>query len=344
MRVYKDAKTGLYHADYMVNGKRLRPSLHTKNKEFAQCKLAELRKIKNMGKGEVSPGLSFHDFAQYFLKHIHRATRTMQIFEHSIKMLEQFLPPNAKLIDITPFKLIEFSRKLVQEKRGCNAGNNRKLTAIKSMMRWAEKNIGLPPQNWDEVTKFKEKKNRIEFHSVEEINQLLQIMPTPDYKLVVLLGCRAGLRRGEMVELKWQDVDLLNNQLYIAPNKTENDRYVPIALDLKEALSQAFLTRKNSYVINVHKTMDRHSMYNITAMYAKITKKLPFNCFLHKLRHTFASHLVQNGVDLYTVSKLMGHTSVEMTEVYAHLAPNALNLAIKKLPLLCESGSIIDVK
>lgn len=69
------------------------------------------------------------------------------------------------------------------------------------------------------------------------------------------------------------------------------------------------------------------------AFYAKETKeKLPFKCGLHKLRHTFASHLVQNGVDLYRVSKLLGHSSIKMTEIYAHLAPADLKSAVTKLP------------
>jgi site-specific recombinase XerD len=53
---------------------------------------------------------------------------------------------------------------------------------------------------------------------------------------------------------------------------------------------------------------------------------------LHTLRHTFASHLVQAGVDLYSVSKLLGHSSIKMTEIYAHLAPKTLQEVIKRLP------------
>ena len=53
---------------------------------------------------------------------------------------------------------------------------------------------------------------------------------------------------------------------------------------------------------------------------------------MHKLRHTFASQLVQNGVELYTVSKLLGHSSIQMTEIYAHLAPRTLHKAVMNLP------------
>jgi len=52
---------------------------------------------------------------------------------------------------------------------------------------------------------------------------------------------------------------------------------------------------------------------------------------LHTLRHTFASHLVMNGTDVYTVQKLLGHSSIKTTEIYAHLAPDFLKAAVQKL-------------
>ena len=55
---------------------------------------------------------------------------------------------------------------------------------------------------------------------------------------------------------------------------------------------------------------------------------------LNTLRHTYASHLVQAGVDLYTVSKLLGHSSIAVTMVYAHLSPESMGEAVKKLPKL----------
>ena len=70
----------------------------------------------------------------------------------------------------------------------------------------------------------------------------------------------------------------------------------------------------------------------LTSYYKKIAKSAGVKSFLHKLRHTFASHLVQAGVDLYSVSKLLGHSSINMTEIYAHLAPKTLKDAVSRLP------------
>lgn len=100
---------------------------------------------------------------------------------------------------------------------------------------------------------------------------------------------------------------------------------------VKKGLNQTKMA-KNDFVINIGQPDSRYTKDFLTALYPKICKRAGVKSFLHKLRHTFASQLVQNGVDLYTVSKLLGHRTIQMTEIYAHLAPQTLQDAIKKLP------------
>ena len=264
-----------------------------------------------------------------------RKSGTARHFELGLKKIFLFNPRIQFLNEITPAFLDHCAVSLKSEIKGPNApGLNRAIRAVKTAMRQAEFWELIPPQNWRKVSKFKENKGRVDFHPPEEIKQILKIFKAP-WQLVVLLGCRAGLRRGEMAVLRWQDIDFKNNQIYVAPNKTESHRFVPMAVDLRKALENAKKSAKKApeFVLNVGD--DRYSSYYLSAFYSKQTKeKLPFKCGLHKLRHTFASHLVQNGVDLYRVSKLLGHSSIQMTEIYAHLAPADLNNAIKKLPTI----------
>lgn len=332
MSIYKDNRTGIYYAHYIdPSGKRVRKSLQTRNRAVAAIKEKDFLTKKDTQDSIDTPLAVFLDRYREYLKATHKPS-SIKKFEHGLKKLLSFRPIK-HLKEITPALLDEcavyFKNKLDTKYA---PGLNRDIRAIKTAMRQAEFWDMLPPQNWRKVSKFKEIKGRGEFHTPEEIKAILGIF-NPEWQLVTLLGCRAGLRRGEIAVLKWQDVDFKNNQIYVAPNKTERHRFVPLGADLRKALAAHKKRAQHDaeYVINAGE--DRHSSYYLTAFYAKETKeKLPFKCGMHKLRHTFASHLVQAGVDLYRVSKLLGHSSIKMTEIYAHLAPADLKAAVEELP------------
>lgn len=331
MKIRTDPRTGIKFADYMLGGKRHRVSLGTKNNEIAIIKAGKIADNKTARDTGRVPFEAFLERYRDYLKATHRP-KSIDKFEIALKRFLAF--KQVRFLDeITPALLDEcaifYKSKL---KSTIAPGLNRNIRAIKTAMRQAEFWDMIGQQNWRKVSKFKEVKGRIEYHTAQEIKQILKIF-NPEWQLVVLLGARAGLRRGEIAMLRWKDIDFKNNQIYVAPNKTDNHRYVPMDKTLRKALeaAQKRAQKATEFVLNVGE--DRHSPYYLTAFYAKETKeKLPFKCGMHKLRHTFASHLVQNGVDLYRVSKLLGHSSIRMTEIYAHLAPADLKSAITKLP------------
>jgi integrase len=331
MKIRTDARTGMKFIDYRVGGKRKRVSLGTKNNQIALVKAAQIADNKS---GKVSGKVPFEAFLERYrayLKATHRPTSILK-FEHGLKKLLSF--KKIKYLDeITPSLLDECAVTFKSDLKSKYApGLNRDIRAIKTAMRQAEFWDMIQPQNWRKVSKFKEVKGRVEYHTPEEIKQILKIF-NPEWQLAVRLGFQAGLRRGEMAVLKWADVDFKNNQIYVAPNKTEGHRFVPMLPQLRKALESAKKRAKKGAEFVLNMGEDRYSPYYLTAFYAKETKeKLPFKCGLHKLRHTFASHLIQNGVDLYRVSKLLGHSSIKMTEIYAHLAQADLKSAVAKLP------------
>lgn len=349
MRIYKDKKTGKYHADYVLNGKRLRPALHTTSSSVAHLRAAELISKQKAINGDIDlANYKLKDFTNRFTATIHKAPKTINTYKYAIRLLEDFIPSYKKtpikyVTELTPDFLNELVIFLSKKTPDKNAGINRNIRAIKAMMRWGEKHkdIKLPKQEWENVIKLKENKGRLEFHTIEELQEILSIMPSLEHKVMVKLGARAGLRRGEIAMLKWQDVDLEHCRIWVAPNKTENGRHIPLTTDLLDDLKFLKNNTKGSFVINIGDVSRRTTKDYLTATYSKITHKLGFHCTMHKLRHTFASHLVQNGVDLYTVSKLLGHSNIEMTEIYAHLAPDTFTAAIKKLPVLSALGSKI---
>lgn len=359
MGIYKRGE--LWYADYYKYGKRVRVSLDTTDKEEARGKYRALLK-SGEGAREGHKGVSMLAWMEYpnipqfvapgsntagsgtpswaripfdeFLARFNDYTATERAAEtqYRFKIAVEYLKKSGNiryLSDITPITLEKYKKWLINQ--GKKPGNlNRLLQAIKTMMRTAEKWKLVPMQNWNLVSKMKQKKGRVVFHTEEEIQEMLKVAPQW-YRLIIKLGSRAGLRRGEMAELRWEDIDFEHNQIYVRANKTENYRYVPLSQDLKTELEN-FPRGKDGYVVPLLDDCKRECRYFITAAYCKMMKVLGFKSFPHKLRHTFASHLVQKGVELYTVSKLLGHSSIKMTEIYAHLAPRTLQDAIRALP------------
>ena len=321
----------IYYADYHdALGHRHRISLQTSKLRIAKLKYSKLIERRNALKEKIVVEMTWEHFKDRLFQFmaLERAKNTIKRTHIAIRYLEEVDCPKF-LHEITPPTLQKVKEYMLHKNLGKH-NINRLIQCLKSIMHHAERWEFIPKQDWSGITKIKTPRGRIVFHSLEEINKILAVCPSPAWKLVVLLGVDAGLRRGEMVQLRWQDVDFENRQLYIAPAKTENHRFVPMSKDLRKALKKAKKSSKNEFVVNVGHS--RGSQYFLTAFYRKIAKKAKVASFLHKLRHTFASHLVQNGVDLYRVSKLLGHSSIKMTEIYAHLTPKTLHDAIKYIP------------
>ena len=152
-------------------------------------------------------------------------------------------------------------------------------------------------------------------------------------KPMVLLALNTGLRRGELFSLKWSDVDLDSKILTVVATSAKSGQTRRIPLN-EEALAvlTAWRNRQGNAEGLVFPGADGARLTNITKSWngvIKIAKLSGFN--FHDLRHTFASRLVQKGVDLNTVRTLLGHSEIATTLIYAHLAPDNLRAAVEKV-------------
>jgi integrase len=152
-------------------------------------------------------------------------------------------------------------------------------------------------------------------------------------KPMVLLALNTGLRRGELFSLKWSDVDLDAQMLTVraASAKSGQTRRVPLNDEAQSVLT-AWKERQESTTGYVFPGEGGSRLTNITKSWAGVVKLAKLNEFnFHDLRHTFASRLVQGGIDLNTVRTLLGHSEIATTLIYAHLAPDNLRSAVKKV-------------
>ncbi len=153
---------------------------------------------------------------------------------------------------------------------------------------------------------------------------------------LVILAINTGLRRGELWNLTWRDIDLRKKTLTVSGQgaKSGQTRHIP----LNTAALEALKTHRGEAVpmptVPVFGNAEFRTAFNGVLGRAKIQ-----NFRFHDLRHTFASKLVMAGVPLNTVRELMGHGSIEMTLAYAHLAPENLRDAVDKIGQMPRSQS-----
>jgi integrase len=151
------------------------------------------------------------------------------------------------------------------------------------------------------------------------------------------------MRKNELLALEWEDVDFERRIIKIGPKdgwspKGKRPREIPINDELIEVLLELGRESKGSYVLekNGSNRYDRTLWEDIK----KLTKKLGIkNANIHTFRHTFASYMIMNGVDIVTVRELLGHSDITTTMRYAHLMPNHKMWAVNKLKSITRIGT-----
>lgn len=162
-----------------------------------------------------------------------------------------------------------------------------------------------------------------------------------DYlKPAVILSLNTGLRRGELLSLRWSDIDMSQSVLTVAGDgaKSGQTRHIPLNAEalalLKDWKHQQSGTTLASLKGWVFPGRDGQPLQNLRKAWIGILSRKAVNITdfrWHDLRHTFASKLVMAGVDLNTVRELLGHSDYKMTLRYAHLAPRHKQDAVNKL-------------
>jgi integrase len=151
----------------------------------------------------------------------------------------------------------------------------------------------------------------------------LSIKPYADYlEPIVLLAMNTGMRKGEILSLDWQNVDLIHKNLTIMSEnaKSGKTRHIPLNTEAFETLKK--WKGDPSAVGFVFKGQDGKPLLEIRKSWATVLDIAKIENFrFHDLRHHFASRLVMASVDLNTVRELLGHSDLTMTLRYAHLAP-----------------------
>ena len=157
---------------------------------------------------------------------------------------------------------------------------------------------------------------------------------------MVLLAMNTGMRRGELLKLTWQDVDMAEGIITITPAsaKTGKRRHIPLSDEAQWVLGELQKQAHGTFVF--HK--DGKPLASVDTSWETVLQRAGIADFkFHDLRHHFASRLVQLGADLNTVRELLGHGDLTMTLRYAHLAPHNRRKAIALLNKPREAEGVV---
>ena len=336
-------KRGTWFLDYYLNGKRIRKSLKTSSKKIAQLALHDLEvKLVKNDLGLTQKNIKVEDYLEEFLAwkkpRIAETTfnRIKSIFKlHFMPFLEKHAITHLK--QITPWHLEKYVTKRASLVK--NNTINTEIVPVKNFLKVAVKWNYLQKNPADDIKRIPVKDQKTPRYLSEDEIETLLANSNGIIRLMALTAINTGLRKKELLNLEWQDLDFQRNMLKVAHDerrqtKSKRTRFVPI----KENLKQELLNHKNQAgsitpTQKVFLSSRQTPMQYFNAGLRKVYKRIGIkNAGIHTLRHTFASHLVMNGVDLYTVSKLLGHSDVKITQIYAHLAPDHLKAAVERLP------------
>lgn len=330
-------KSGFYYVYYETsNGKRRSKSTKTKHKKDAIKFLNRFSKIiEEEFYQEVKP-ITIKRFSFEYLRKSepHLTWKTIKAYKTTFKMVLNHFG-DVYLTDLSKQKVEEYLLKRATEVSLFVA--RRDLTNLSAAFNKAVSDGYLKENPCKGIKRYKLPETEPRFYKPEEFEKLISVMNDEDMRDLTIFAVNTGFRQMELLSMVWGQVNFeerlitLDNRAYIT--KTKRIRSIPLNPDAYEILVKRF-ARKIEGIEKIFtrfgKPINQNRISHNFKKYvydAKINPKLNF----HSLRHTFASWLVQSGVSIYVVSKLLGHSNVQTTEIYAHLRRDDLFNAVNSI-------------
>lgn len=207
----------------------------------------------------------------------------------------------------------------------------RKVASLRGFFKWATSSGILEKNPAATLEQPKTPQRLPKVVSVKEIDEMLHNNLTPLEHVMMELLYSCGLRVSELVNLKLNDIDLSSKYIRCF-GKGSKERIIPIGEQAKALLKEYFpirdllikkynLTTKNLLIKDNGHFVTRQDVYNFIHAQGKLIHK---NISPHTLRHSFATHLLENGADLRVVQELLGHSDVSTTQLYTHISKKRL--------------------
>jgi integrase len=326
MGLYKRSDSPVWWMCFTVDGRFYRKSTETDDKKLA-------RKILKSIEGKIAEGKWFpesqekqaaYTFVELAERYSSWAKGRQKAFDcWKIYIIRQLVRKFGKM------KLNRFEMYMLEkfQTERLNRGNkpatvNRRIAVISHMFTKAVdwKMMDRVVAQSLRVKMLPEDNKRLRYLSKEECHSLIKACD-PHLEPIVITALNTGMRKGEILRLKWEQVDLRHGFILLDRTKNGERREIPINTSLRNSFQN--LTRRINVSYVFHDPNTGSPYKDVKRSFPSACKRAGIRDFrFHDLRHTFASHLVMAGVDLTTVKELLGHKTLTMTLRYAHLAPS----------------------
>jgi integrase len=183
----------------------------------------------------------------------------------------------------------------------------------------------------EKIKFFSEKDNQKERILTNEEERKLLGCCSPTLGPIVLTALHTGMRKGEILALRYDQIDFVNSTVRVGQTKSGKPRVIP-ANDTLMAVLLGLKSRKGASPFVFANPQTGRPFHDLKRQFSRAIQHAGITGLrFHDLRHTFASRLVALGVDLITVKELLGHHSVRMTERYTHSSLTQKRSAVEKL-------------
>ncbi len=196
---------------------------------------------------------------------------------------------------------------------------------VSALKHYAELFVVILEKDWDAMRPSKSKLLPTVL-SLQEVIRLLQVTKNLKHRFIIALIYSSGLRIGELLNLKVEDIDIERKEVFVRSGKGRKDRVVILAESVLPLLYNYLQTYRPRYFLIEGTAMSTYSSSSVRSFLRKSVKraKILKRVTPHTLRHSFATHLLENGVDLRLIQELLGHSKPETTMIYTHVSNKQL--------------------
>ena len=350
MAIRKRDKT--YQIDYKdVSGKRVRKS-GFKTKE--EAKQAEAKLLVDVAKGIstiLNKVMTFKEASAYYIDNQLKNYCKESTYDEYKRMINTHLVPffgEMKLINIKKNTVEDFITYQKNNTIVCDNTINKHLTILSAILEKQVENENLYINYARKVKKLPVQQKETRALTKKEIEIILNICKIDYLKFFPLLytAINTGMRKGELLALRWKDINFKENQIKVkhslykgkltTPKSKSSNRSITMSTSLKKILLELKLEnsgKNETFVFTNSKKGMLDSKNIINRFFKPLIKKASIgHVRFHDLRHTFASQLIVNGIDIKYIQTQLGHASTRMTlDTYGHLLPDSNEKAISVL-------------